>query len=68
MVVGRYYLADAGYAADDGYMTPFSGSRYHLNHFEGVDVSSLRMEEKFNYTYAKLRNIIERRFGVLKER
>jgi len=51
-----------------GYMTPFRSTRYHQSQFDGVDVRTLDRQEKFNYIHSKLRNIIERRFGVLKER
>ena len=51
-----------------GYMTPFRLTRYHQSQFDGVDVRTLDRREKFNYIHSKLRNIIERRFGVLKER
>jgi len=51
-----------------GYMTPFRDTRYHRSHFRGVDVRTLDRHEKFNYIHSKLRNIIERRFGHLKER
>ncbi|XP_039782143.1 putative nuclease HARBI1 isoform X1 [Panicum virgatum] len=65
---GRYYLADSGYMEQQGYMTPFRDTRYHRSHFRGVDVRTLDRHEKFNYIHSKLRNIIERRFGHLKER
>ncbi|CAD6206602.1 unnamed protein product [Miscanthus lutarioriparius] len=64
---GRYYLADASYMNMLGYMTPFRNTRYHINDFRGVELQQLQREEKFNYIHAKLRNVIERRFGVLKE-
>ena len=68
MLVGRYYLADAGYQEMVGYMTPYKNTRYHINDFRGIDLQQLQREEKFNYIHAKLRNVMERRFGVLKER
>ena len=67
-LVGRYYLADPGYTDMPGYMTPFRNTRYHINDFRDVDFKQLQREEKFNYIHAKLWNVIERRFGVLKER
>ena len=66
--IGRYYLADAGYTESQGYMTPFQNTRYHINDFRGVELETLECEEKFNYIHARLRNVIERRFGGLKER
>ena len=59
---------DAGYREMPGYRTPYRNTRYHINDFRGVDLQQLQREEKFNYIHAKLRNVIERRFGVLKER
>jgi hypothetical protein len=61
-------LADSGYADKEGYMVPFQGNKLHLDHFKGVDLGTLGKEENFNYHHASLRNIIERRFGNLKER
>jgi hypothetical protein len=61
-------LADSGYADKEGYMVPYKGNRLHLDHFKGVDLGTLGKEENFNYHHASLRNIIERRFGNLKER
>jgi len=49
-------------------MTPYKNTRYHINDFRGIDMQQLQREEKFNYIHARLRNVIERRFGVLKER
>ena len=67
-MIDRYYLADAGYKEMEGYMTPYKNTRYHINDFRGIDMQQLQREEKFNYIHARLRNVIERRFGVLKER
>ncbi|KAK5793948.1 hypothetical protein PVK06_035129 [Gossypium arboreum] len=30
---GKYYLADAGYGIQNGYITPYRGVRYHLKEF-----------------------------------
>lgn len=49
-------------------MTPFRDTRYHAEEFVGVDLNNLQREEKFNKIHSELRNIIERRFGVLEER
>jgi hypothetical protein len=49
-------------------MTPFRETRYYKDDFRGVDLNTLTRDEKFNRIHSELRNIIERRFGVLKER
>ncbi|KAL6659119.1 hypothetical protein ACP70R_003159 [Stipagrostis hirtigluma subsp. patula] len=67
-VAGRYYSADSGYMEQQGYMTPFRDTWYHNTHFKGIDVRTLDRQKKFNYIHSKLRNVIERRFGYLKER
>jgi len=67
IIVGRYNLTDAGYTETQGYMTHFRNTRYHINDFRGVELETLEREEKFNYIHARLRNVIERRFGGLKE-
>ena len=61
-------MADAGYMEMQVYMTPFRNTRYHMNEFRGVQMERLEREEKFNYIHSRLRNVIERRFGGLKER
>jgi len=50
-----------------GYMTPFRNTRYHMNDFRGVELETLEHEEKFNYFHSRLCNVIEWRFGGLKE-
>jgi len=67
-VAGRYYLVDAGYALESGYMGPFKNTRYHLDDFRGVLVETMSRQEKFNLTHSRLRSVIERTFGVLKGR
>ena len=65
---GRYYLVDAGYAQEYGYMGPFRNTRYHLDDFRGLDIETLSRQKKFNFTHSRLCNVIERTFGVLKGR
>ena len=65
-VVGRYYLVDAGYAQEYGYMGPYKNTRYHLDDFRGLDLETLSRQEKFNLTHSRHRNVIEQTFGVLK--
>ena len=60
IVVGRYYPVDSGYMEQQGYMTPFRDTRYHKEHFRGVDVRTLDRQEKFNYIHSKLRKASER--------
>jgi hypothetical protein len=69
LVPGRYYLADAGYTLTPYTLTPYRGVRYHLK--EWAAVPHLRPETKeelFNLRHSRLRNVIERIFGVAKKR
>jgi hypothetical protein len=67
--LGKYYLVDSGYPNRTGYLAPYKGSTYHLPEFR------LRRQrapqgkyEMFNYLHSSLRNVIERAFGVLKQK
>jgi DDE superfamily endonuclease len=79
----KYYLADAGYPNTDSLLAPYRGVRYHLKEWGGRDnrcdhlmfcylcINVCRprnKEELFNLRHARLRNVIERIFGVLKKR
>ncbi|KAL2503594.1 DDE Tnp4 domain-containing protein [Abeliophyllum distichum] len=71
---GKYYLVDSGFAHRPGYMAPYKGPdiRYHFQEFPAVPNGRHRQfrnpQERFNYYHSSLRNIIERAFGVLKNR
>ncbi|XP_074348641.1 uncharacterized protein LOC141687308 [Apium graveolens] len=62
----KYYLCDAAYTNTRGYLTPYRNTRYWLADFHRQ--RALSKEEKFNHAHAKLRNVIERAYGVLKAR
>ncbi|XP_015612211.1 protein ALP1-like isoform X2 [Oryza sativa Japonica Group] len=64
---GKYYLADAGYAARPGILPPFRGVRYHLKEYEGGK-SPETPQELFNLRHSSLRTSVERAFGTLKNR
>lgn len=67
MVVGYYYLCDAGYPNGEGFLAPYRGQRYHLNDWrQGSQPTT--PEEFFNYKHSSARNVIERCFGLLKGR
>jgi hypothetical protein len=64
----RFYLGDAGFPNCDLIMTPFPAVRYHLSEWDRSGRSPETPEELFNLRHAKLRNAIERIFGVNKRR
>ncbi|XP_054820765.1 protein ALP1-like [Prosopis cineraria] len=64
---GKYYLVDAGFMLTRGLVTPYRGVRYHLKEYSKRN-PPLNYRELFNLRHAKLRNAIERAFGVLKKR
>jgi len=67
--LGRYYLANAGYAADNPMvLIPYQKVRYHLKEQAKANKRLKDKKELFNLRHASLRNIIEQAFGVLKAR
>ncbi|GAV75064.1 LOW QUALITY PROTEIN: DDE_4 domain-containing protein, partial [Cephalotus follicularis] len=61
----KYYLCDAAYTNTRGFMAPYRNIRYWLGDFRRRRAMT---KEKFNHAHAKLRNVIERAYGVLKAR
>ncbi|XP_022843271.1 uncharacterized protein LOC111366808 [Olea europaea var. sylvestris] len=72
--LGKYYLVDSGFAHRPRYMAPYKGSDilYHFQQFRDERTGSHRRfrntREKFNFRHSSCRNVIERAFGVWKER
>jgi hypothetical protein len=65
----KYLLGDAGFANCDACLTPYRGVRYHLKEWTKViNKRPQNKEELFNLRHAKLRNVVERIFGVMKAR
>ena len=65
---GRYVLGDVGFTNCDFILSPYRGTRYHLKEWERSKARPKITKEPFNLRHAQLRNIVERIFGVLKER
>jgi hypothetical protein len=66
MTVGKFFLADAGYAARPGILPPYQAVRYHLNEFVGSHEPTTP-EELFNHRHSSLRTTVERAFARAKE-
>jgi hypothetical protein len=66
-VDNRYYLANAGYAACPELLIPYHGVCYHLTEWECANCRPCNKEELFNLHHAKLCNVIEHIFGVMKK-
>ncbi|XP_024041812.1 uncharacterized protein LOC112098982 [Citrus clementina] len=64
---GYYYLVDARYANSLGFLAPYRGQRYHLNDWR-ENYQPTKPQEFFNMKYSSARNIIERCFGMFKNR
>jgi hypothetical protein len=65
---GFFYLGDAGYALLPYCLTPYRGVRYHLKEWQKGNQAPQNAEELFNLRHSRLRNVIERVFGVIKAR
>uniref|UniRef100_A0A803L6V7 DDE Tnp4 domain-containing protein n=1 Tax=Chenopodium quinoa TaxID=63459 RepID=A0A803L6V7_CHEQI len=63
---GNYYFVDAGYTNCEGFLAPYRGQRYHLKEWTNQQPESA--EEFYNMKHARVRNVIERCFGLLKGR
>ncbi|XP_059596802.1 uncharacterized protein LOC104880679 isoform X1 [Vitis vinifera] len=63
----KYYLVDAAYTHTRGFMAPYRNVRYWLSDFRSGG-KAVGKEEIFNQCHARLRNVIERAFGVVKAR
>ena len=50
-----------------GFLAPYKGERYHIGEFRPSEVLH-RPEERFNYLHSSLRSVIERTFGVWKNK
>lgn len=67
MYVGKFYLADAGYATRRGILPPYRGVRYHLQEFHGPNRPT-SPKELFNHRHSSLRTTVERAFAAIKNR
>lgn len=61
----KHYLCDTAYTR--GFMTLYRNVSYWLSDFCSGNYPTTK-EELFNHAHAKLRNVIERAFSVLKAR
>ncbi|XP_043717826.1 uncharacterized protein LOC122665749 [Telopea speciosissima] len=64
---GKFYLVDAGFANQNGFLRPFRNVRYHLKEWRNSNLSSAD-KELFILRHSSLRNCIERTFSLLKRR
>jgi hypothetical protein len=67
VIVGKYYLVDAGYACKPGFLPPFRGVRYHLSEY-GPRNRPTNGRELYNLRHSSLRVTVERAIGALKGR
>jgi hypothetical protein len=65
--IGKFYLVDSGYPNRPGYLASYKATKYHVPEWrEGPRPRGKK--ELFNYSHSSLRNVIERLFGVLKQK
>ena len=66
--LGKYYVVDSGYPMKKGYLAPYKGISYHLQEFRRRGESPRTRHKKFNHTHSSLWCVIERTFGVWKNK
>jgi hypothetical protein len=54
-----------GYTNQPGYLSPYRCTRYHVEQWKNSHPPT-GIKETFNHAHAKVRNVIEHSFGVLK--
>ena len=65
---GKYWLRDAGYGNSKYVIAPYRSVRYHLKEQRQANLKPNNAKELFNLRHASLRNVIERIFGVVKQK
>ncbi|KAL0359838.1 UNVERIFIED_CONTAM: hypothetical protein Sangu_0833200 [Sesamum angustifolium] len=64
----QVFLVDVGFTNYQCFLAPYRGTRYHLAEYRGNDRRYRTPQDLFNHAHSRLRNVIERCFGVLKKR
>jgi hypothetical protein len=59
---------DSGYGCYKGFLPLYRNERYHLDNFCGNRAQPKTVKEVFNYRQSSLRLVVERTFGILKNR
>ncbi|XP_020573856.1 uncharacterized protein LOC110020188 [Phalaenopsis equestris] len=67
-ITGKYYLVDAGYLLQRGYLKPYPDIIYHIQDFERASNVTRTRNEVFNKRHSSLRDVIERTFDVWKKK
>ncbi|XP_020590960.1 uncharacterized protein LOC110031877 [Phalaenopsis equestris] len=65
---GKYYLVDAGYPMQRGYLKPYPDTTYHIPDFQRASNHTRNRKEVFNKRHSSLRGVIERTFRVWKKK
>ena len=58
LLLGKYYLVDAGYPLRKGYLQPYKGQSYHLSDFRRAGRGN-HIKERCNYVHSSLRSAIK---------
>jgi hypothetical protein len=66
--IEKYYLVDSDYPNRIVYLAPYKGSTYHIPEFRHRTCPPQGKYEVFNFLHSSLRNVIEKSFGVLKQK
>jgi hypothetical protein len=65
ILVGKYYVVDAGYPNRPRYLSAYRCTQYHVKQWQNVHPPQ-GIKETFNHAHAQVTNVIQRSFGVLK--
>lgn len=63
----RFYVGDAGFGGRRGLLVPWSATRYWQQDFD-VTGPPTKPKELYNLRHARIRNVVERTFGIVKRK